>query len=325
MQSKPTESQRELYQIIPPLSDDDYRRLKGDIEEVGVLESVKYDEDGNIIDGHHRVKACKELGITDWPREVLSGLSEQEKRTRARSLNLNRRHLTSAQKRELIQQQLEDTPEKSNREVARELGVSHHTVQSVKCEGGQIAHTPTNTVAPQKKKQIRAALKKEPRESNNAIAEAVGVHTDTVARHRRQMENAGELEQTSKATRQKFQTEKKALSIRDLANKGMHLDSICLEIGLSKDRVASIAREYQIHIPGYQRQASGFDANRFVEATVTKVHTYLTGLDALEGHTHELLDYQIDTWLEFIEESKDNLDRLHQLIKEAKEHGNTNS
>lgn len=52
-------------------------------------------------------------------------------------------HLDQAQKRAMIADQLRDTPEQSNRQIAAGLGVSHHTVAAARealVDGGQIAH-----------------------------------------------------------------------------------------------------------------------------------------------------------------------------------------
>lgn len=125
-------TQRLSYQVMPQLSAEDFTALRADIAERGVLVPVEYDESGNILDGHHRVKACEELGITDWPRFVRQGLSEAEKRQHARNLNLARRHLNREQKRELISEQLIETPEKSNVQIADGLGVSDTTVGTVR-------------------------------------------------------------------------------------------------------------------------------------------------------------------------------------------------
>ena len=116
------------YQVVFPLNSEEYAHLKRDIAENGVLIPVEYDEDGNILDGHHRVQACNELGITDWPRTVRNNLTEDDKRSFARRVNLVRRQLNREQKQELIRQQLIETPEKSDRQVAEELAVSHPTV-----------------------------------------------------------------------------------------------------------------------------------------------------------------------------------------------------
>src|SRR5690606_15087461 len=50
----------------------------------------------------HRVRACQELGITDWPKVVRRGLSEEQEIEHALALNLHRRHLTREQRRELV-------------------------------------------------------------------------------------------------------------------------------------------------------------------------------------------------------------------------------
>ena len=90
------------YQVMPPLAADEFEALKADIAARGVQVPVEYDDMGNILDGHHRVQACHELGITHWPRLVRHGLTEQEKIRHARRLNLDRRHLDRERKRALI-------------------------------------------------------------------------------------------------------------------------------------------------------------------------------------------------------------------------------
>lgn len=120
------------YQLLPPLSPEDYAALEADIIARGVLVPVEYDEAGSILDGHHRVQICESLGLVDWPRFVRKGLSEDEKRAHARALNLSRRHLTSAQKREIIEAQLKETPSISSRAIAARFGVHHSTVSSVR-------------------------------------------------------------------------------------------------------------------------------------------------------------------------------------------------
>lgn len=141
------DAQVTTYQVMPPLSGEDYASLKADIEARGVLVPVEYDEVGNILDGHHRVKICRELGI-DWPRLIREGFSEDEKWTHARQLNIARRHLNQEQKRALIADQLRQTPHFSNNRIAEGLGVSDHTVAAVRDElvkGSQIANVSTVT------------------------------------------------------------------------------------------------------------------------------------------------------------------------------------
>ncbi len=120
------------YQVMPDLSDADFAALKADIDRCGVLVPVEYDEDGNILDGHHRVRACRELGIDSWPRFIRKGLSDDEKRTHARQLNIARRHLNQEQKRDLTADQLRETPALSDRAIGSALGVDGKTVRSVR-------------------------------------------------------------------------------------------------------------------------------------------------------------------------------------------------
>lgn len=131
------------YQLLPPLSAEEYASLEASIIAHGVLVPVEYDEDGEILDGHHRVAICESLGLVDWPRFVRKGLSEIDKRKLARELNISRRHLTTAQKQAIIADQLRDTPSISSRAIAAMLGVHHSTVQGVRqklVDGGEISH-----------------------------------------------------------------------------------------------------------------------------------------------------------------------------------------
>ena len=130
------------YQVMPSLNADEYRELKEDIVRRGVMVPIEFDEHGNILDGHHRLQICNELGIKDYPKVIRAGMTEEEKRVHARKLNMARRHLTQEQRRELIRQQLKETPEKSDRQIASGLGVSDKTVGSQRKELERRAEIP---------------------------------------------------------------------------------------------------------------------------------------------------------------------------------------
>ena len=139
------------YQVMPPLSADEFSALKADIKARGVQVPIEYDESGNVLDGHHRIKAVEQLKaegveVRPPPRIIRPGLSEPEKRAHARTLNLARRHLDQAQKRAAIAAQIKDTPERSDRQIAAGLGVAPNTVGAARREledGAQIAHHAT--------------------------------------------------------------------------------------------------------------------------------------------------------------------------------------
>jgi hypothetical protein len=80
------------YQVLPPLAPEARQALAEDIRRHGVLVAVEVDEEGNVLDGHHRVELAAELGI-DYPVAIRSGMSETERVEHALRLNLLRRHL----------------------------------------------------------------------------------------------------------------------------------------------------------------------------------------------------------------------------------------
>jgi ParB-like nuclease domain len=83
--------------IMPPLSDLEYGCLKSSIQEHGLHFPIVVNQDGDILDGHHRNKACQELGIK--PTIIVRQFENllQEKKFII-EVNLNRRHLNDFQR-----------------------------------------------------------------------------------------------------------------------------------------------------------------------------------------------------------------------------------
>ena len=131
--TKRRESER--YRLLPPLDPETYAGLKANIAVNGVQVPIVKDEKGYILDGFARAKIAKELGY-ECPSVTVRGLSEQEKRSQVRALNLARRHLDHAARREIIAEELRENPDRSNRWIAKSLGVSHPTVASVRQQIG---------------------------------------------------------------------------------------------------------------------------------------------------------------------------------------------
>jgi len=122
------------YQVMPPLSDEEYQALKEDMAENGMLVPVVQDTDGNIIDGHHRVRAHQELvaegrAAGGFPTVERGGLTTEEKRDLAWRLNMQRRHLNREQKYEAIERKLRESPEWADNRIAKLLGVDGKTVR----------------------------------------------------------------------------------------------------------------------------------------------------------------------------------------------------
>jgi len=92
-------------------------------------------EDGEIIDGHHRYCAWLALKKNEPPPTIVrEGFSEQDKRASARKNNILRRHLSRAQVRQLIAQQLKGTPNWADNRIAKEVCVDGKTVEDVRDE-----------------------------------------------------------------------------------------------------------------------------------------------------------------------------------------------
>jgi ParB-like chromosome segregation protein Spo0J len=134
---------REQYQVMPALPTEDYEALKSDIAARGVMVAIEVDEWGNVLDGHNRMRICRELGINDYPIVTRSGLTEAEKLTHARRVNLLRRHLSQEQRRALVADELRGDPSRSNRQIATALGVDHKTVGAARDRfGGNWGNSP---------------------------------------------------------------------------------------------------------------------------------------------------------------------------------------
>lgn len=129
------------YQLCPPPSDAEFAELASSIADLGVLVPVLVDDEGNVLDGHHRQRIADDLGI-DYPVEVKAGLTDAEKRTIALSLNVHRRHLDRDQKRAIIAASLTADPELSDRQHAERTGASDKTVGTVRKELEATAEIP---------------------------------------------------------------------------------------------------------------------------------------------------------------------------------------
>lgn len=131
-----------LFQALPPLAPDEYRALEESIESHGIQVPVVVDENGVVIDGHHRQKIANHLGL-ECPTIIKSGYTDAEKRTLALSLNIDRRQLSREQKRALIAESIKADPQLSDREHGRRTGADHKTASVIR-EGleanGEIPH-----------------------------------------------------------------------------------------------------------------------------------------------------------------------------------------
>jgi tRNA G46 methylase TrmB len=118
--------------VLPPLPPQEYAQLRDSIRERGVLQALLITADHVLIDGHERWKAIQELGLTKYPLRVLGNLSDAERKELAIRLNVERRHLSRAERQRLLEMILKEAPAKSTRDVADMFRVDHSTVGRTK-------------------------------------------------------------------------------------------------------------------------------------------------------------------------------------------------
>lgn len=193
--------------VIPPLSPEEYAALKADIEQNGLVKSILVDENNNILDGHHRYRACSELGM-EVRTERCDGVGdEQDKRLRIITLNFIQRQMSKEDRQRLSDEQKRYAKKmlidgRGLREIARLVGRSLSTIQgwrdSMGDRTGQSEQSTENTnesltaIADNSKKtsmiqqsnlaeqkaKVLALAASGARQSD--IASAVGLHPQTV-------------------------------------------------------------------------------------------------------------------------------------------------
>ena len=109
----------------PLMSEDELKALADDIKENGQRLPIFADHEGRIVDGRNRWKACEIAGvepvIEEYSEESLGDVASF-----VASMNEHRRHMTKAQRREIIRKLRAEG--KSTREIAKAVGVHHSTV-----------------------------------------------------------------------------------------------------------------------------------------------------------------------------------------------------
>jgi len=118
--------------VLPPLPEAEFSELSASIRDFGVQVPVMVTEEGVLIDGHERFRACQDLGIRKFPLRVLGKLTDQERREWAVRLNVERRHLTPSQRRHLIETELKADAGRSDRALAGVFRCDHKTIGSVR-------------------------------------------------------------------------------------------------------------------------------------------------------------------------------------------------
>lgn len=136
-----------LAEDVPSPTPEEHDALFEDIERRGIVEPIVALPNGTILDGHTRYAIARSLNLQEVPVRFIEPSDPYDFMIRAALL---RRHLTTAQRKTLAGRLLVQQPERSDRQVARDTGISHHTVAAVREEAeatGQIAQLDTRVGA----------------------------------------------------------------------------------------------------------------------------------------------------------------------------------
>lgn len=136
------------YQLLPPLTDEEYAELEADIVANGVLQPILVDEHNVTIDGHHRKQIADKHGLRCPSIKCPPNLTDEAKRTLSFGINAHRRHMSNERKRIAARNSLMADPHLSDRQHAERVGIDHKTIASVRAElerGGELPHHATRT------------------------------------------------------------------------------------------------------------------------------------------------------------------------------------
>ncbi len=130
---------------VPVMTAHEIDALYDDIEKRGIVTPIEILSNGTILDGRHRWQVACTLQLDDVPVRVIDPADPVDFMIRAALL---RRHLTTAQRKDLAASLLKSEPTRSDRSVATVVGISHPTVAVIRAEmetSGDVEEVSTRT------------------------------------------------------------------------------------------------------------------------------------------------------------------------------------
>jgi ParB-like chromosome segregation protein Spo0J len=209
----------EYEKLLPKMSDEEFVELKASIQTEGQHYPIVVNEDLEVLDGHHRFRACTELGIEpDFEvRKFEDKLIEKKFVIEA---NLRRRHLTKFQLVELGVPLLE---------------IEKALAKKRQAEGGKTGRNIQLGLAPDDAKPEFTK-----RKATEAVAKKVGVSARTFERGKKILEKASEEEKQKlregKASIAKVYREVVALEKPEPMGKEVNAEPVAAEASISDER-----------------------------------------------------------------------------------------
>lgn len=184
---------------FPEATPEEYEAIKASIARYGVHQPVVVDEQGDLIAGRLRKRACDELGIIACPTISIGNLTTEQKRQLAFELDYCRKHVTRDSKKSVARLLLTQAPSTSDRDVGRASGLDHKTAGVIRREmeaGGEIPQLEVRQGKDGKRYKIPMVIASTPKQLETALASiknlpdvAAGQVMDTITAGRRARRN----------------------------------------------------------------------------------------------------------------------------------------
>jgi ParB-like chromosome segregation protein Spo0J len=179
------------------MTEDEYAALRDSIRIHGQLVPALVDGNGQLIDGHHRLRAMKEVYGDRWSelwrtrQATAEVLAADERERLALVVNLARRQVTAAARRLVCEHELKRDPGRSDRSIATSIGCSPSTVGSVRAgleAGGRVSKLDTHRDSTGRDQPARKPVTPQPKPElvtiplnlARRIRLAIGGHSDLV-------------------------------------------------------------------------------------------------------------------------------------------------
>ena len=154
--------------LIPEMTEKEYLDLKTSIDEEGIRHAIDINADNTILDGRHRVRACKSLGI----KSIMYNrhdLSESEAIKFVRDTAIERRHLTKEQRLNIVLNSEELVSDIQTR-------AKENKVSAMKVAHKDNPNHPSDSLGPREPKLSK------PTNTNEELGKIAGVGKSTVVR-----------------------------------------------------------------------------------------------------------------------------------------------
>lgn len=123
----------ELANIFPLIEGDEFDALVNTFRRQGLLNPITLYQ-GKIIEGRNRYRAAKAVGYLFTARDLVELPPDKDPKEFVIAANVQRRHLTTDQKRDLAIRLLRERPHDSDRKIALLIGLSNKTVSTYRKE-----------------------------------------------------------------------------------------------------------------------------------------------------------------------------------------------